>query len=299
MRAHQAPRFPREARWPPLTRSCPPLPVTRSLCSVHSDCTPGRFPCPVLSFGLSDQSQRVALTWRLLCCCGSWGSEGARPALQCGSGFGLPVRVREGSSSTPASHVLAPDHNQADDPESLLCSHSLSALENVQGAWLAAATDSRNQYLVAQVFHAYYKPLEFTVAERDASQCYIKVRVLGGQVGACQGVREREKVGPGGGGAPPHGHTYTGGWSTCSPGSHLQQTAADNVAFRWCACGSPQSWCWACTSWAPMQVKLLKDLLWGSSKSERMQLLLDAQTGVPVTVGSTTVNVRCVDVAFM
>lgn len=83
------------------------------------------------------------------------------------------------------------------------------------------------------------------------------------------------------------------------PRSHLQQTAADNVAFRWCACGSPQSWCWACTSWAPMQVKLLKDLLWGSSKSERMQLLLDAQTGVPVTVGSTTVNVRCVDVAFM
>lgn len=27
-----------------------------------------------------------------------------------------------------------------------------------------------------QVYHAFYKPLEFTVAERDASQCYIKVR---------------------------------------------------------------------------------------------------------------------------
>lgn len=26
-----------------------------------------------------------------------------------------------------------------------------------------------------QVYHAFYKPLEFTVAERDASQCYIKV----------------------------------------------------------------------------------------------------------------------------
>ena len=30
--------------------------------------------------------------------------------------------------------------------------------------------------LFGQVFHAFYKPLEFTVAERDASQCYIKVR---------------------------------------------------------------------------------------------------------------------------
>lgn len=29
-----------------------------------------------------------------------------------------------------------------------------------------------------EVFHAYYKPLEFTVAERDASQCYIKMVCL-------------------------------------------------------------------------------------------------------------------------
>ncbi|XP_006875888.1 PREDICTED: thioredoxin reductase 2, mitochondrial [Chrysochloris asiatica] len=29
-----------------------------------------------------------------------------------------------------------------------------------------------------EVYHAYYKPLEFTVAERDASQCYIKVVCL-------------------------------------------------------------------------------------------------------------------------
>ncbi|MBN3298906.1 TRXR2 reductase, partial [Amia calva] len=29
-----------------------------------------------------------------------------------------------------------------------------------------------------EVFHAFYKPLEFTVAERDASQCYIKVVCL-------------------------------------------------------------------------------------------------------------------------
>lgn len=55
------------------------------------------------------------------------------------------------------------------------------------------------------------------MAERDASQCYIKVSVLGGQAGTCQGVRERERVGPGGGGAP-HGHTHTGGWPTGSPG---------------------------------------------------------------------------------
>lgn len=30
--------------------------------------------------------------------------------------------------------------------------------------------------LVGQVYHAFYKPLEFIIAERDASQCYIKVR---------------------------------------------------------------------------------------------------------------------------
>ncbi|XP_039728810.1 thioredoxin reductase 2, mitochondrial-like [Pteropus medius] len=32
--------------------------------------------------------------------------------------------------------------------------------------------------LSTQVYHAYYKPLEFTVAERDASQCYIKMVCL-------------------------------------------------------------------------------------------------------------------------
>uniref|UniRef100_A0A8D3DT57 Thioredoxin reductase 2 n=1 Tax=Scophthalmus maximus TaxID=52904 RepID=A0A8D3DT57_SCOMX len=31
-----------------------------------------------------------------------------------------------------------------------------------------------------EVYHAFYKPLEFTVAERDASQCYIKVRSTSG-----------------------------------------------------------------------------------------------------------------------
>lgn len=34
---------------------------------------------------------------------------------------------------------------------------------------------SRPLCLSVQVYHAFYKPLEFTVAERDASQCYIKV----------------------------------------------------------------------------------------------------------------------------
>lgn len=29
-----------------------------------------------------------------------------------------------------------------------------------------------------EVYHAYYKPLEFTVADRDASQCYIKVSMF-------------------------------------------------------------------------------------------------------------------------
>lgn len=30
-------------------------------------------------------------------------------------------------------------------------------------------------YMSLQVYHAFYKPLEFTVAERDAGQCYLKV----------------------------------------------------------------------------------------------------------------------------
>uniref|UniRef100_A0A673VAC2 thioredoxin-disulfide reductase (NADPH) n=1 Tax=Suricata suricatta TaxID=37032 RepID=A0A673VAC2_SURSU len=42
-----------------------------------------------------------------------------------------------------------------------------------------------------EVYHAYYKPLEFTVAERDASQCYIKVRGL-------------LQAGDADGGHPPH-----------------------------------------------------------------------------------------------
>ena len=28
---------------------------------------------------------------------------------------------------------------------------------------------------VSKVYHAFYKPLEYTVEEKDASQCYIKV----------------------------------------------------------------------------------------------------------------------------
>lgn len=30
-------------------------------------------------------------------------------------------------------------------------------------------------FVSLQVYHAFYKPLEFTVAERDAGQCYLKV----------------------------------------------------------------------------------------------------------------------------
>lgn len=30
-------------------------------------------------------------------------------------------------------------------------------------------------FMSEQVYHAFYKPLEFTIAERDANQCYIKV----------------------------------------------------------------------------------------------------------------------------
>ncbi|TTH54099.1 Thioredoxin reductase 2, mitochondrial [Bagarius yarrelli] len=40
----------------------------------------------------------------------------------------------------------------------------------------AVGEDRAHAYILhIKVFHAFYKPLEFTVAERDASQCYIKV----------------------------------------------------------------------------------------------------------------------------
>lgn len=47
-------------------------------------------------------------------------------------------------------------------------------------------------YLVPQVYHAYYKPLEFTVADRDASQCYIKVSVFRGQGWGALGLRGKK-----------------------------------------------------------------------------------------------------------
>ncbi|CAB1322144.1 unnamed protein product, partial [Coregonus sp. 'balchen'] len=37
-------------------------------------------------------------------------------------------------------------------------------------------TEGRHGKDSIEVYHAFYKPLEFTVAERDTSQCYIKVR---------------------------------------------------------------------------------------------------------------------------
>ncbi|KAG2471048.1 TRXR2 reductase, partial [Polypterus senegalus] len=40
-----------------------------------------------------------------------------------------------------------------------------------------------------EVFHAFYKPLEFTVSERDSSQCYIKVSGFGCEVN-CAGLCE-------------------------------------------------------------------------------------------------------------
>lgn len=71
-------------------------------------------------------------------------------------------------------------------------------------------------------------------------------------------------------------------------GPASSQVTADHVAFRWCAYGSPRSECWACTSLAPTQVKLLKDLLWGSSKSQRVSAITRGPAGVPRVPGSTT-----------
>uniref|UniRef100_A0A3Q4H7P4 Thioredoxin reductase 2, tandem duplicate 2 n=1 Tax=Neolamprologus brichardi TaxID=32507 RepID=A0A3Q4H7P4_NEOBR len=39
-----------------------------------------------------------------------------------------------------------------------------------------------------EIYHAFYKPLEFTVAERDASQCYIKVVCEQGGTGKILGL---------------------------------------------------------------------------------------------------------------
>lgn len=108
------------------------------------------------------------------------------------------------------------------------------------------------------------------MAERDASQCYIKVGVLADLGWGMPGGERREELATVGGGAV-HGHACPRVHRPCSPGVlPPARLAADNVAFRWCACGSPHSWCWACTSSAPMRAKLLKDLLWGSSKSRGM-----------------------------
>lgn len=53
-------------------------------------------------------------------------------------------------------------------------------------------------------------------------------------------------------------------------GTRAPATPTDHVPFRWCVCGSPHSWCWACTSSAPTQAKLFRDLPWGSSESTGM-----------------------------
>uniref|UniRef100_A0A8P0P8E8 thioredoxin-disulfide reductase (NADPH) n=1 Tax=Canis lupus familiaris TaxID=9615 RepID=A0A8P0P8E8_CANLF len=133
-----------------------------------------------------------------------------------------------------------------------------------------------------EVYHAYYKPLEFTVAERDASQCYVKVSVLVVQGRACPVARDRGRAGTQGGEAPcNHPHPRPG--PPMQPGVPSPSgLTIDSVACRWCACGSPRSWSWACTSSVPMQAKSLKDLLWGSSKCKGISALNDAQTGVPL-----------------
>lgn len=115
------------------------------------------------------------------------------------------------------------------------------------------------------------------MAERDASQCYIKVSVLMGLGQGMHGSEREEKSWARDGGAsysthaPGLGRVQPQGLGRVQPWSPASsQAAANSVAFRWCACGSLRSWCWAYTSWAPTQAKLLKDLLWGSSKSRGM-----------------------------
>ncbi|KAF5916859.1 hypothetical protein HPG69_018443, partial [Diceros bicornis minor] len=61
-----------------------------------------------------------------------------------------------------------------------------------------------------EVYHAYYKPLEFMVAERDASQCYIKVSVLTGLGQGMLGSERRERAGRRGWGSPTQPHLPPG-----------------------------------------------------------------------------------------
>lgn len=108
------------------------------------------------------------------------------------------------------------------------------------------------------------------MAERDASQCYIKVSVLMGLGPGMPGSEKEGKSWAWGWGGPTQPHMPQKLGCVQPWGSTSSQAAADNVAFRWCACGNPRSWCWAYTSSAPTLAKLLKDLLWGSSKSRGM-----------------------------
>lgn len=80
--------------------------------------------------------------------------------------------------------------------------------------------------------------------------------------GPCQEVRGRERAGTRGWGNSLQLPIPPGQARLCNPGAlSLANRTIDHVAFRWCACGSPHSWYWACTSLAPTQAKLLKDLL--------------------------------------
>ena len=72
-------------------------------------------------------------------------------------------------------------------------------------------------------------------------------------------------------------------WCVCGsplwawPGHAGPATPTDHVPFRWCVCGSPRSQCWACTSSAPTQAKLFRDLPWGSSESTGMSAIRHSQ----------------------
>lgn len=90
------------------------------------------------------------------------------------------------------------------------------------------------------------------MAERDSSQCYIKVSVLldvaWGTPGSEKEGKNRAQVGD-----ITQPHMPEGCARPWDPAA--SQAAANNVAFRWCASGNPHSWCWACTSSAPTQAK--------------------------------------------
>lgn len=101
-----------------------------------------------------------------------------RPGLDLVTTGLFSKRKAAAGNDVPLPH-LARRHSNTEPPNSRLYQRHMYHKSYVlfHLAWTLELLVVLFSLLVSQVFHAFYKPLEFTVAERDASQCYIKVRI--------------------------------------------------------------------------------------------------------------------------